>query len=116
MGSCSCELTNLTKLSDIFLGVRSGLTDSVGAPANSSLLFRSASIHGVRIRISVIALYTPSVALDCELWNCRGERSRHLGWVLCEIGRQMLCSNRSAGARVILIVCSSAQEFGQARL
>src|ERR1700733_1895769 len=111
MGSCSCELTNLTKLSDIFLGVRSSLTDSVGAPVGSSLLFRSASIHGVRIRISVIALYTPSVALNCELWNGRVE---HLGWVLCEIGRRMACSNRSAGVRAILIVCSSIQEFGQA--
>src|SRR3984957_10367555 len=111
MGQCSCELTNLTKLSDIFLGVRSGLTDPVGALADSSLLFRSASIHGVRIRISVIALYTPSVVLDCEVWNSRFERSKHLGWVLCEIGRKMACSNRSAGVRAILVVCISAQEF-----
>jgi hypothetical protein len=106
MDQCSCELTNLTKLSDILLGVRSGLTGSIGAPADSSLLFRSASIHGVRIRISVIALYTPSVAVDCEVWNGRLERSRHLGCVLCEIGRKMAFDNRIAGVRAILVVCS----------
>ena len=50
------ERTNLTKLSDIFLGVRSSLTDSVGAPGVPPLLLRRASIQGVRIRISVIAL------------------------------------------------------------
>src|SRR3954462_9164708 len=111
MGQCSCKLTNLTKLSDIFLGLRSGLTNSVGAPADSSLLFRSASIHGVWIRISVIALYTPSVALNCEVWNSRFERSRHLGWVLCEIGPQIACSNRSAAVGAILVVGSFPQEF-----
>ena len=59
--------TTRWKLSDILFGFRSrsggvaGVSDFFVGSIPSSLFFRKASTHGVRTRIAVKSLYTPSV-------------------------------------------------------